>query len=671
MGDKKRKATAVSNDIPEKKSKKSKVANDGDVSKTEVTKKVKKSEKKSKDTVVSVDQAVGAPASKKSRKQAADFMSEDEQTPAAQPEESAPNTSANDKAANESSVPSPKKSKKSKKSKKGQTEDLLSADGVNGVVEHAGHEELETATSHKPTSSSMQAEAERTLDHEMEDDFGVGSDGEQAETPVEEIEADDNASALLAGFDSDGEDEDEDTDLDTSSNLKLSKKKSKEVQKKLAQAQKSGNKEGPGTVYVGRIPHGFYEKEMREYFSQFGDITKLRLSRNKHTGASKHFAFIEFSSTEVAKIVAETMDNYLLFGHILKCKYALPDSLHPDTWKGADKKFRKIPHEKLERERLAAPKTEQQWDKKAEREQKKRNKKARQLEALGIELPASKLTNASEALKQQQLEKAEKASLAQIEDAKEAEAGPTGAIKAVNGVPKDEVAIKETKEAEATDESEKKKSKTKGSKKTKATVPEATAEASTAVTEEKAAEPEPAGELEKQKSKSKKSKKTKATIPEAVIETSTGITEEKAAEPEPAIAEAAEEPENKKSKSKKSKKIKTAPDAGAEISEKAADDQAAKEQLAAELESSENAGINPADDFIPLASEEDNEASNSTNAKAAAALSKAKAKATRQAKKKVEKAEKKAKKDHKQAKAGSGGFVRGAAPVTRASSGGA
>jgi len=34
-------------------------------------------------------------------------------------------------------------------------------------------------------------------------------------------------------------------------------------------------------VYVGRIPHGFYEEQMRAYFSQFGVIKNLRLSRNK------------------------------------------------------------------------------------------------------------------------------------------------------------------------------------------------------------------------------------------------------------------------------------------------------------------------------------------------------------------------------------------------------
>ncbi len=37
----------------------------------------------------------------------------------------------------------------------------------------------------------------------------------------------------------------------------------------------------PGVVYVGRIPHGFYEQEMRKYFSQFGMVKRLRLARSK------------------------------------------------------------------------------------------------------------------------------------------------------------------------------------------------------------------------------------------------------------------------------------------------------------------------------------------------------------------------------------------------------
>ncbi|XP_046407230.1 MKI67 FHA domain-interacting nucleolar phosphoprotein-like [Ischnura elegans] len=80
-----------------------------------------------------------------------------------------------------------------------------------------------------------------------------------------------------------------------------------------------------GVVRLSRIPHGFYEEEMRRYFSQFGVVTRLRLVRSKKTGNSKGFAFVEFAVPEVAKVVAETMNNYLMFDKILKARYIPPE----------------------------------------------------------------------------------------------------------------------------------------------------------------------------------------------------------------------------------------------------------------------------------------------------------------------------------------------------------
>jgi len=40
-------------------------------------------------------------------------------------------------------------------------------------------------------------------------------------------------------------------------------------------------KEIHGVVYVGHIPQGFSEPQMREYFAQFGEVRQLRLSRSK------------------------------------------------------------------------------------------------------------------------------------------------------------------------------------------------------------------------------------------------------------------------------------------------------------------------------------------------------------------------------------------------------
>lgn len=42
------------------------------------------------------------------------------------------------------------------------------------------------------------------------------------------------------------------------------------------------------------------------------------MARSKKTGRSRGFAFIEFKEPEVAKIAAETMDNYLMLKRLLK-----------------------------------------------------------------------------------------------------------------------------------------------------------------------------------------------------------------------------------------------------------------------------------------------------------------------------------------------------------------
>ncbi|KAL2622114.1 hypothetical protein R1flu_002319 [Riccia fluitans] len=92
-------------------------------------------------------------------------------------------------------------------------------------------------------------------------------------------------------------------------------------------------------VYVGRIPHGFYEKQMRGFFEQFGNISKLRISRSRKTGKSRHYGFIQFEVPEVAEIVAETMNNYLLFESMLQVKLVPLEKHHPRMWVGANRVY--------------------------------------------------------------------------------------------------------------------------------------------------------------------------------------------------------------------------------------------------------------------------------------------------------------------------------------------
>ena len=90
-------------------------------------------------------------------------------------------------------------------------------------------------------------------------------------------------------------------------------------------------------VYLGHIPDGFEEKEMKKFFTQFGTVKNVQLSRSRKTGNSKHYGWIEFETTEIAEIVAKAMDKYLLFNNLLDCHVVPQAKVHPMLFKNAIK----------------------------------------------------------------------------------------------------------------------------------------------------------------------------------------------------------------------------------------------------------------------------------------------------------------------------------------------
>ena len=72
-------------------------------------------------------------------------------------------------------------------------------------------------------------------------------------------------------------------------------------------------------IYVGHLPWGFGDAEIKKYFQQFGEITRIIVPKSSKSGRSVGYAFIEFKEQETAEVAAKTMNNYLLFDKILKC----------------------------------------------------------------------------------------------------------------------------------------------------------------------------------------------------------------------------------------------------------------------------------------------------------------------------------------------------------------
>lgn len=105
--------------------------------------------------------------------------------------------------------------------------------------------------------------------------------------------------------------------------------------------KRTSKRKSRGIVYIKHLPHGFQEEQLRNYFTQFGVVTRLRLARSQRTLGSKGYAFIEFRYPEVAEIAANAMDNYVMFKNIIKSVYIPPDKVKYDYFRQGVKNIKK------------------------------------------------------------------------------------------------------------------------------------------------------------------------------------------------------------------------------------------------------------------------------------------------------------------------------------------
>ena len=108
---------------------------------------------------------------------------------------------------------------------------------------------------------------------------------------------------------------------------------------------KSENADKRGIIYIGHLPRGFNEEELKKFFTQFGSVNKLRVSRSKKTGRSKGYAFLEFADKEVAKIAVGAVEGYLLFGKQIQAH--IVEAPHRDTFKNGNREWKFVPRQEI------------------------------------------------------------------------------------------------------------------------------------------------------------------------------------------------------------------------------------------------------------------------------------------------------------------------------------
>jgi nucleolar protein 15 len=103
--------------------------------------------------------------------------------------------------------------------------------------------------------------------------------------------------------------------------------------------------EQTGVIYVGHLPYGFVEDGLKEFFTQYGDVSKVKLMRSKKSARSKGYGFVEFKDPEVAKIAAVSMNGYLMYGRPLEVRYIEPSERNKFQLIRSDKKFKFVPYQ--------------------------------------------------------------------------------------------------------------------------------------------------------------------------------------------------------------------------------------------------------------------------------------------------------------------------------------
>ena len=82
----------------------------------------------------------------------------------------------------------------------------------------------------------------------------------------------------------------------------------------------------PKKLFVGNLPYSTTEDQLNELFSQYGQLTEVKLITDRMTGRSRGIAFVEFANEEEAAAAVEAVNGYEMDGRALMVNVARPQA---------------------------------------------------------------------------------------------------------------------------------------------------------------------------------------------------------------------------------------------------------------------------------------------------------------------------------------------------------
>ena len=79
-------------------------------------------------------------------------------------------------------------------------------------------------------------------------------------------------------------------------------------------------------IYVGNLSFEATEQDLQEIFEAFGEVTSVKVIKDKYSGQSKGFGFVEMSGRAEAHSAIEGLNGKELKGRTVKVNEARPRS---------------------------------------------------------------------------------------------------------------------------------------------------------------------------------------------------------------------------------------------------------------------------------------------------------------------------------------------------------
>ncbi len=82
-------------------------------------------------------------------------------------------------------------------------------------------------------------------------------------------------------------------------------------------------------LYIGNLPYNTTEEELQKLFSQAGEVATVEVIKDRDTGSSKGFAFIEMGSQVDAEKAITAFNGFSLGNRQIKVNMAHPREERP------------------------------------------------------------------------------------------------------------------------------------------------------------------------------------------------------------------------------------------------------------------------------------------------------------------------------------------------------